>query len=222
MNPAYAYDIRYPASYDPNRRYPAIFTLHGKGSDERNMYGLVEPLADEFILIGIRGDLTLGAGYQYYELKGLGNPLRESFDRAIRQLEAFLAYATEKYPIDAGRRYLLGFSQGAILSMTLALTMGDALRGIVALNGYVPEFAKTEYPTKSVRDVAFFVSHGQYDSVFPVRIGHETAAYFKELAPKLTFKLYPSDHGVTPDNQRDFVQWLRQDASNRPEGAIEG
>lgn len=221
MNSPYEYDIRYPASYDPNRRYPAVFTLHGKGSNERNMYGLVEPLADEFILIGIRGDLILGAGYQYYELRSLGNPLRESFDRAVGRLEAFLAYATERYPIDAGRRYLLGFSQGAILSMTLALTMGDALKGIVALNGYVPEFVKTEYPLKSVRDVSLFVSHGEFDSVFPARIGRETAAYFKELAPKLTFKLYPSDHGVTPDNQRDFVLWLRQDAATTSQGAIE-
>lgn len=221
MNPAYAYDIRYPAAYDPNRKYPAIFALHGKGSNERNMYGLVEPLADEFILICVRGDLILGAGYQYYELKSLGNPLRESFDRSVRQLEAFIEYATEKVPIDASRRYLLGFSQGAILSMTLALTMGDALKGIVALNGYVPDFVKTEYPLKSVRDVSVFVSHGEFDSVFPVRIGRETAAYFKELAPNLTFKLYPSDHGVTPDNQRDFIQWLRQDAATTSEGAIE-
>ncbi len=221
MKSAYAYDIRYPAAYDPNRKYPAIFALHGKGSNERNIYGLVEPLADEFILIGVRGDLILGAGYQYYELKSLGNPLRESFDRSVRQLEAFIEYATEKYPIDASRRYLLGFSQGAILSMTLALTMGDALKGIVALNGYVPDFVKTEYSLKSVRDVSVFVSHGEFDSVFPVRIGRETAAYFQDLAPNLTFKLYPSDHGVTPDNQRDFIQWLRQDAATTSEGAIE-
>ena len=64
--------------------------------------------------------------------------------------------------------------------MTLALTMGDQLKGIVALNGYVPDFVKTEYPLRSVKDVSVFVSHGQYDSVFPVRIGHKTASYFKD------------------------------------------
>ena len=75
---------------------------------------------------------------------------------------------------------MLGFSQGAILSMTLALTMGDQLKGIVALNGYVPEFVKTDYRLRSIEGRIVFISHGEFDSVFPVRIGHETAAYFKD------------------------------------------
>lgn len=212
MNPVYQYDVHLPANMDPDKKYPVVFTLHGKGSNERNMFGLAAPLAEDFIIIGIRGNLPLGAGYQYYDLKSLGNPIREMFDDAVKQLEAFIDYATEKYPIDPGKRYLLGFSQGAILSMTLALTMGDRLKGIVALNGYVPDFVKTEYSLRSVKDVSVFVSHGEYDSIFPVRIGHETAAYFKDLTPRLTFKLYPTDHGVSEENQLDFLKWLEQDA----------
>ncbi|KRE55882.1 alpha/beta hydrolase [Paenibacillus sp. Soil750] len=212
MISAYSYDVHLPANMDPDKKYPVVLTLHGKGSNEKNMFGLVAPLADNFIIIGIRGNLPLGAGYQYYDLKSLGNPIREMFDEAVSQLEAFIQYATEKYPIDPGKRYLLGFSQGAILSMTLALTMGNELKGIVSLNGYVPEFVKTEYPLRSVKDVSVFISHGEYDSVFPVRIGHEAAAYFKEKTPRLTFHLYPTDHGVSEENQFDFLNWLNQDA----------
>ena len=212
MNPAYQYDIKLPSAMDPNKKYPTIFTLHGKGSNERNMLGLVEPVSNEFIIVGIRGNLTLGAGYQYYELKSLGNPIREIFDQAATQLQQFIQYATKKYPIDSAKRYLLGFSQGAILSMTLALTMGEQLKGIVALNGYVPDFVKTEYPLKSVKDVSVFISHGEFDSVFPIRIGQETAAYFQDQTTNLTFLTYPTDHGVSEENQRDFVHWLRADA----------
>ncbi|MDQ6418926.1 dienelactone hydrolase family protein [Paenibacillus sp. LHD-117] len=212
MEPAYQYDIQLPSNMDPDKTYPTIFTLHGKGSHEKNMVSLVDPLAADFIRIHIRGNLTLGAGYQYYDLKSLGNPIRELFDQAVQQLEAFIRYATERYPVDANRRYVLGFSQGAILSMTLALTMGNQLKGIVALNGYVPAFVKTEYPLRAVEDVSVFVSHGEYDSVFPVRIGHETAAYFETLTDRLTFNIYPTDHGVSEENRRDFVSWLERDA----------
>ncbi|CAM4125445.1 dienelactone hydrolase family protein [Paenibacillus alkaliterrae] len=212
MKPTYQYDIQLPPNLDPDKKYPTIFTLHGKGSNEKNMYGLVAPLSDGFIIIGIRGNLTLGEGFQYYELKSLGNPIREMFDQAVRQLEAFILYATEKYPIDMNKRYLLGFSQGAILSMALALTLGEQLKGIVALNGYVPEFVKTEYPLQSVEDVSVFISHGEFDSVFPIRIGHETAAFFENQTSRLTFKTYPTDHGVSEENQRDFVKWLKTDA----------
>ncbi|MCY9670058.1 dienelactone hydrolase family protein [Paenibacillus alginolyticus] len=212
MYPAYKYDIQLPSHMDPEKKYPTIFTLHGKGSNEKNMFGLVAPVSDDFIIVSIRGNLILGAGYQYYELKSLGNPIREMFDQAIGQLEAFIHYATEKYPIDAAKRYLLGFSQGAILSMSLALTMGEQLKGIVALNGYVPDFVKTEYPLKSVNHISVFISHGEFDTVFPIRIGHETAAYFENLTSNLTFKTYPTDHGVSEENQQDFVNWLKKDA----------
>lgn len=219
MNPAYSYEVHLPANRDENKNYPVVFTLHGKGSHERNMFDLVAPLRDEFIIIGIRGNLPLGSGYQYYDLKSLGNPIREMFDEAVTNLEAFIEYATEKYPIAPNKRYVLGFSQGAILSMTLALTMGDRLKGIVALNGYVPSFVKTEYPLQSVKNVSVFVSHGEYDSIFPVVIGHETAAYFQDQTPLLTFNLYASDHSVSEQNKQDVVNWLRQDAqSNRNEG----
>ncbi|WP_274363667.1 alpha/beta hydrolase [Paenibacillus thermotolerans] len=212
MNPVYQYDVHMPAKMNPDKKYPVVFTLHGKGSNESNMFGLVAPLSDNFIIIGIRGNLPLGTGWQYYDLKSLGNPIREMFDEAVKRLEAFIQYATEKYPIDPGKRYLLGFSQGAILSMTLALTMGDRLKGIVALNGYIPDFVKTEYPLRSVKDVSVFVSHGQFDSVFPVRIGRETAAYFQNQTQRLTFKMYPTDHGVSEENQHDVLNWLKRDA----------
>ncbi|WP_149095449.1 alpha/beta hydrolase [Paenibacillus terrae] len=212
MSSLYSYDIHLPSQLDPNRTYSTIFTLHGKGSNEQDMYGVVEPLSGDFIIIGIRGDLPMGGGLQYYELKSLGNPLREQFDWAIEQLQAFVQYATDKYPVDPGRRYFLGFSQGAILSMSLALTLGNQLKGIVALNGYVPDFVKTEYTLQSTEDVSVFISHGEYDSVFPVRIGHETAAYFQTRTSHCTFKTYLTDHGVSPDNQRDVLQWLREDA----------
>jgi phospholipase/carboxylesterase len=212
MTSAYVYEIHLPANLDLSKKYPTIFTLHGKGSNEKNMLSLLTPLNGEFIIVGIRGDLPLGMGYQYYELKGLGNPVRETFDQAIQKLEAFIQYATDKYPIDSNKRYMLGFSQGAILSMTLALTLGEQLKGIVALNGYVPEFVKTEYPVRSVKDVSVFISHGEFDSIFPIRIGQENAAYFQNLTSHLTFKTYPIDHGVSEDNQQDFVKWLNEDA----------
>lgn len=209
---AYLYNVQLPARMIPGQKYPVLFTLHGKGSNESNMYGLVEELQEHFIIIGIRGNLILGQGYQYYDLKSLGHPIREQFDQAMAKLEQFIEQVSRDYPIDEGRRYVLGFSQGAILAMSLALVMGDRLKGIVALNGYVPEFVKTEYSLRGTEEVSVFISHGQYDPIFPVAIGHQNADYFSSRTARLMFKLYPSEHSVSPDNQRDMIQWLSADA----------
>lgn len=209
----YSYAVHLPGGYDEAKRYPTLFILHGKGSNERDLLSIVSPLAESFILIGIRGDLPVGSGYQYYELRSLGNPIREQFDRAIRNLEAFIDAADSEYAIDGSRRYVLGFSQGAILALTLAHTLGDKLKGIVALNGYVPEFVKAEYPLgPGTAKVSAFVSHGQYDPVFPAIIGEQTAAYMRTLTDRITFHLYPAGHEVTEANRRDLVQWLMRDA----------
>lgn len=213
MNPAFYYDIEYPADITPGQLYPVIFTLHGKGSNERDLVRVVKPLSS-FIRIHIRGHMQVGGGYQFYELKSLGNPVRDMFDSVISRLQEFIAYATEKYPLDPKRRYLLGFSQGAILSMSLSLTMGDALKGIVALSGYVPAFVKSEYDIKPVKDVAYFISHGEFDPLFPIRIGHETAEYFQSMSPQTTFRIYPSDHSISEQNHRDLIDWLIQDANS--------
>lgn len=208
MNGYYHYEIVMPSHLEEGKKYATIFALHGKGSNEQDLLNLLAPLKEQFIIISIRGNMPMGFGFQYYELKSLGNPVREMFDEAMKQLETFIMDATEKYPVDAQQRFLLGFSQGAILSSSLALRMGDKLKGIVALSGYIPDFVKYEYELKSIQDVAIFVSHGQYDSVFPIAIGHETANYLKEKANEVAFHTYPTDHGVSAENARDIMNWL--------------
>jgi len=44
--------------------------------------------------------------------------------------------------------------------MTLALTLGNKIKGIVALSGYVPKFVKEEYPIKPIDEVSVYISHG--------------------------------------------------------------
>ncbi|AIQ12766.1 alpha/beta hydrolase [Paenibacillus durus] len=212
MDIPYEYSVVLPDGYKEGERYPVLFALHGKGSNEQDLLGLAAPLKSKFILIGIRGDLPLGQGYQYYELRSLGKPIREMFDRAVVRLEAFIEYATEKYAVDPARRYVLGFSQGAILAMTLALTMGDRIKGIVALNGYIPDFVKKEYPHRSVMNMSIFISHGEFDPVFPVLIGYETANYFKNLNDRVVFKTYPSGHEVTGSNRQELLSFLLEDS----------
>lgn len=212
MTPAFYYDIHIPANANPSSEFPAIFALHGKGSNEKDLFGLVEPLADQFVVISIRGHLPVGPGYQFFEIKSIGNPIREIYDDVVQKLSEFIQYASDKYPVDKSRRYLVGFSQGAILSMTLALTLGDQLKGIVALNGYIPQFVKTEYPLRSVENVSMFISHGELDQVFPLPIALETQSYFQGKVSNLNTKLYPTGHVVGLQNQQDVLDWLQNDA----------
>ena len=128
--------------------------------------------------------------------------------KGLLHLTNFIDYACEEYPVDKSQLFLLGFSQGAILSMTLGLALGDRIKGIVALSGYIPGFVKEEYDIKPVNQVSLFISHGEFDQVLPFEWGKANNEYFKELGSDVTFKTYPEGHTVSQQNYEDFTKWL--------------
>lgn len=211
MNAPMIYELRKPSHFEPNKTYPAIFVMHGIGSNEQNMLSLVEGLEDTFYIFSVRGHLSQPPGFAYFTIQDYGKPHREVFDEGISKLTSFIDYAVEQYPIDQTRFYLLGFSQGAIAAMTLGLTLGNRIKGIVALSGYIPAFVKEEYKVKPVDQLSLFISHGELDSILPYEWGLENNEYFNGLGAQATFQTYPEGHTVSLKNQQDFTKWLLDD-----------
>ncbi|OCA84410.1 esterase [Bacillus sp. FJAT-27225] len=208
MTSSMMYTVLEPKEADPNKKYPALFVMHGIGSNEQNMLSLVNGLEEEFIIFSIRGHLEQPPGFAYFTIEGYGKPHRPVFDDAIARLSDFISSASSQYPIDESRIFLLGFSQGAILSMTLALTLGSRIKGIVALNGYIPQFVKEEYPVQPIGHLSAFVSHGEHDTVFPLEWGKANKEYLERLGADVAFNVYPEGHTVSMANYQDYVKWL--------------
>ncbi|MBM6616297.1 alpha/beta hydrolase [Bacillus suaedaesalsae] len=208
MNEPMIYEVRKPNHIDPIKRYPAIFLMHGMGSNERNMLSLLDGLEEQFYIFSIRGHLNQPPGYAYFTIQGYGKPHRDVFDEAITRLSSFIDYTIEQYNIDTNNLFLLGFSQGAILSETLALTLVNKIKGIVALSGYIPAFVKEEYTIKKVTDLSVFISHGKHDQVLPYEWGVESKEYFEQLGARVTFRSYEEPHAVSLQNQQDLINWI--------------
>lgn len=205
-----AYEVRRPKNLKDGQKYPALFLMHGMGSDEQNMLSLADGLKDSFFIISIRGHFSQPPGYAYFSIEGFGKPHREVFDGAVNKLSNFIDYASDQYPLDESRLYLLGFSQGAILGMTLALTLGK-IKGLVTLSGYIPKFVKEEYSINPGDQLSAFISHGELDQMLPFEWGIENKEFFEKLNIPLTFKSYPEGHTVSGKNLHDLQQWLLND-----------
>ncbi|MFJ8235454.1 alpha/beta hydrolase [Ureibacillus sp. NPDC094379] len=205
------YELRRPNNVIHGKKYPALFVMHGIGSNEQNMLSLVSGLEDMFYIFSVRGHLSQGPGFAYFTIQGYGKPHREVFDEGIDKLANFTDYAIANYPIDPEKLYLLGFSQGAIVSMTLALTLENKIRGVVALSGYIPQFVKEEYMINPGKHLSVFISHGEYDQVLPYEWGKENVDYFTKLGVPVNFKSYPEGHTVSEKNLHDFRSWILND-----------
>ncbi|MFB5189778.1 alpha/beta hydrolase [Alicyclobacillus fastidiosus] len=214
MASTYITEVRVPSTTAEGKKYPVIFALHGIGYNEQDMISLVEELHDEFIVVGIRGNLTYENGYAYYYLKNYGNPERELFDSSIENLLNVIEETTNQYPVDPSKRYLIGFSQGAILSMSLALLLGEKIKGVVAMNGYIPNFLIEEFPIKSLNQTDVFLAQGGSDPIFPIKIGNETDEYLRKHAHAVKYVIYPAGHEISADTQVDLCRWLRINAKN--------
>ncbi|WP_339238431.1 esterase [Paenibacillus sp. FSL R5-0517] len=213
MNSPYIHEVRLPSHYNPDQRYPVIFALHGMGSDEQDMLRLMEPMQSDFIIVAIRGPIVQGSGYAYFQIKSIGNPIRELHDASVLGLQQLIVDLSGKYAIDPKRRYIAGFSQGAIMAMTLSLIMGDAIKGIVAMSGYIPQFVKDEYKLQPDSELSVFISHGDQDHLFPLQLGEDNANFFRQHTHHVTYVPYNGGHQVTPDLYQQFQQWLRIDAN---------
>ncbi|MFF2446461.1 alpha/beta hydrolase [Neobacillus sp. NPDC058068] len=205
------YELRRPKNVIPGKKYPALFVMHGIGSNEHNMLSLVDGLEDFFYIFSVRGHLSQGPGYAYFTIQGYGKPHREIFDEGIDKLTHFIDYASEQYPLDLNQLFLLGFSQGAIVSMTLGLTLGNKIKGVVALSGYIPQFVKEEYTINPGKNLSIFISHGEFDQVLPFEWGKENVEYFTKLGIPVTFNTYSEGHTVSENNLQDFQTWLLND-----------
>ncbi|MFB9989819.1 alpha/beta hydrolase [Bacillus benzoevorans] len=207
MEAPLVYELRKPRQIDPNQIYPALFLMHGMGSNEQNMLPLTEGLEEKFFIFSIRGPIPQPPGFAFFTIEGYGKPHREVFDEAIGRVTEFIDYAAMQYPIDQEQLYLLGFSQGAILSMSLSLVLGSRIKGIVALSGYIPKFVREKEDT-DVSGLAAFVSHGKFDQVLPYDWGLEAQEFLKEKGASVTFQTYSNLHTVSTQNQKDYTEWL--------------
>lgn len=191
-------------------KQPAIFLLHGMGSHEQDLPQLVTDFKESHHIFSLRGPIEFEPGYAFFTIEEAGKPIRVVFDKVLMYIQSFIHEAIVEFELDAEQIYVLGFSQGAVLAQSLALTMGSAIRGVVALSGYVPDFVKMEYSGQPVDHLNVFISHGEYDYIIPPQWGKESKEYFESLRANVTFKTYQDGHGVTPENKQDLVAFLQK------------
>ena len=210
---------------------PLLIQLHGVGSNERDLFGFADVLDPRFLVLSVRAPLVRGPdSFAWFDVRPLPGgdfaidpeQLRASRDRVVR----FIGEAVAAYQADPERVYLLGFSQGAIISLTTALSRPQGIAGVVALSGRVPpEATPWVAPAPELAGLPIFLAHGTSDGV--IRIGHAHAArdLLEHLPVALTYREYAMAHTVGPETMYDLRGWLttRLDGPRRVDvGAREG
>jgi phospholipase/carboxylesterase len=120
-----------------------LLLLHGYGSNERDLIGLAPYLDPRFQIVSARAPHPLMQdGYGWFEISWTATDITIDAQQAEQSrvlLLRFIAEALAAYGGDPARVYLLGFSQGAIMSASVALTEPELVAGAVLMSGRIPE-----------------------------------------------------------------------------------
>lgn len=208
------YIVREPNTISKNTSL--LILLHGYGSNEEDLFSFATELPEDLIIISARAPQTLGFGsYAWYSInftadEGKFSDIPEAIE-ARENIANFIDEIQEKYSISSEKTFLLGFSQGTILSYAIALNYPKKIQKVIALSGYInSELLPLEIETIDYSALDFFISHGSVDQVIPSDWAKKAPLFLNELNIKNSYKEYPVGHGVAPQNFFDFKKWIEE------------
>ncbi len=205
--------IKRPSTLKENA--PLLIMCHGYGSDENDLFSFASELPEELFVISLRAPYAMQPyGNAWYAINFDAEKGKWSDNVQARQsvdlIANFIDYACDAYSVNKDNVTLLGFSQGTILSLSVAMNYPEKLKNVVALSGYLNEDILPESIDKNkVSHLNIFSSHGYADQVIPVDWARKTPEYLKNLNINHIYKEYPVGHGVAPQNFYDFRDWLK-------------
>ena len=207
------YQIRKPKILlDKNQ---LLLLLHGYGSNEEDLFSFASELPDEYYVISARAPYDLQYGsYAWYAINFDADQNKFSdHNQAILSRDLVVKFIEElkvQFPIDSSDITLIGFSQGSILSYSIALSYPNIVQRVGALSGYLNlEINRDSYRDNDFQGLKIFSSHGTLDQVIPVEWARKTDPILNNLGINSTYREYPIGHGVSPQNFFDLKNWLQ-------------
>ncbi|MBJ2172853.1 phospholipase [Aureibaculum sp. A20] len=212
MNLSLEYLVRKPKSDIKNP--PLLILLHGYGSNEQDLFSFADELPDDLLIISARAPLSMGqGGYAWYTIHFDNTDGKFSdTDEALKSKEIISSFIDEviaHFDVNAKKVFLLGFSQGTILSYAVALSHPEKVQYVVGLSGYINnELLPENLDSENFKNLEIYSSHGTVDQVIPVDWARKTKPFLDNLGIKNSYEEYQVGHGVAPQNFYSLKQWI--------------
>jgi phospholipase/carboxylesterase len=152
-------------------------------------------------------------GHRWYAIDWSTTPPRgdPAEIAASRDLVArFLEEAPWALGTDASRAFLLGFSQGAIMSLAVLLGRPELVRGVVAHSGRLARLPGAAPDPAALSHAHALVLHGALDAVVPAELGRKAYDVLARLlGDRVAWRSFDDlDHGISAESLAETARWL--------------
>jgi phospholipase/carboxylesterase len=194
-----------PAAGDPEG---LLVLLHGRGAHELDLAPLVDLLDPQRRLLGVtpRGPLSFPpGGAHWYALREVGYPDPPTFLATFERLAEWL----DGLGFPPERTVLGGFSQGTVMSYSLALGAGRPRpAALLALSGFIPTVPGFELDLAAAAGLPVAIGHGALDTVIGVEWGRRARAELEAAGAEVVYREFPLPHMVGLGFLRELAPWL--------------
>jgi phospholipase/carboxylesterase len=182
----------------------ALILNHGRGTDERDLLGLLAELDPERRLLGVTTGAPLRGippgGRHWYIVERVGYPHPDTFQLSYELLTERLDRVLAEHSLDWSRTVVGGFSQGAVMSYAVALSGGRPVpAGLIALSGFIPEVAGWRPDFADRGGLRTFVHHGAHDPVISVGFGRAAVSTLRAGGIDAAYFESEAGHSVPPE-----------------------
>lgn len=187
---------------------PLLVLLHGYGSDERDLFGLVPYLPERFVVAAVRAPLPPPfptPGFSWYPIEGLAGRDPSQVTIAAEEFLTWLDGVRGEQPVG-----LLGFSQGGAVALQSLRLRPQDIAFAVNLSGYAtPGALASDAALAEVRPPVFW-GRGSHDETIPAALIEHTVQWLPEHV-ELSGRVYPGlTHSVSEDELRDVRVFLEK------------
>ena len=211
-NFSFDYSVKNPQPSKKDNK--VIIMFHGYGSNKDDLFSFAEFMNPDFLIISIQAPIKLDNHSHCWWPLHYDDNMQLKMDtklakQSVKELNKFICEdLAKKYNFSLNQVYLLGFSQGCMISYALSINYPENFKKAVGLSGKIP-YEIIEFDVEfDYSNHNFFCSHGINDHVIPIEIGRESNEWFNEKKIKHEYHEFESAHGINSDNFTKMNLWL--------------
>jgi len=204
------YKIKEPSI--KTEKAPTLILLHGVGSNENDLFRLANEFPQDSYVISARAPFQFRANaFGWYEVDfTTGKPVynKEQAEKSKLLIAQFINQLVEKYDLAKDKIYLVGFSQGAIMSYSVAISYPNKVKGIAALSGRMLEENQLILNQLERLETDVFISHSEKDNVLPYYHAEKAKSLLEGKTTRLKFETHSAGHSISTVTIKNLLEWF--------------
>lgn len=189
----------------------AIVMLHGWGANSQDLVSLSGEVGNghfQFLFPEGPYDVpgTWGEGKGWFTFPPTVEFETERLQSRKEIFRVLDSLRTEGTP--AEKVFLLGFSQGASMSLDVVMNYKDQVAGVAALSGFLIDQESLPNRNDLPLSMPVFWGHGMYDPLIPLNLGKQSYNTLIDLGFNVEWHEYPMAHQIIPEELQDIRNFI--------------